>query len=136
MELTDHTAATTKQFAARLDRFDRGVPNPPEVQRERLIEALYESTSCAHLVFDGEAWCDEHDGEWPCRAGRAADAALAVIGDQQDTAVQRVLALDERAEERVRSSTPTVTAERLIAEGAAPTVSTGALRAAVAGSDA
>jgi len=113
-EMTDHTTSTAGQFAARLDRFDRGVPNPPEVARERVAIVLCD----VDAGDSGYPWVEAPEGVRNAYR-RLADAALAVIGDQQDPAVQRVLALiAEYERERTES------------------VSLAALRSAVAGSDA
>ena len=125
-EMTDHTAASTGEFAARLDRFDRGVPNPPEVVRDRVALAIAEADRENH----GVEWARLDPWEQAVYR-RLADAALAAIGDQQDPAVQRVLALCNREEQLEENSTA-----RMFDGSPFPVaIVTRRIRAAVAGSD-
>lgn len=63
----------------------------------------------------------------------AFDAAYEGLRAQYEGRIFRVMAEIGKAENWIRASTPPITAERLIAEGEIPKVSTGALRAALEG---
>jgi len=103
MTVTDRTAATEQEFAARIAPFE-SAPTPPEVREAAVLEEVRERVR--RLVFDHEI-CDDENGKLfadrlddVLRDAAAAVAAYRAQDGGAEEAVRRVEALCDVADDQ------------------------------------